>query len=343
MKKARKRSGKPTLVDVAAAANVSAITVSRALRNPDAVSSVLRERIHHSIDKIGYVPNTAAQALASARTNVIGIVIPSITNSVFADVLRGIYDAIEGTPFQVQFGNTNYSPIKEEELLRLFLGQRPAGLLVTGFPPSPEAQHLLRTNSCPIVQIMEYGDDPVDMLVGFSHEAAAAEGTRHLIAKGYKKIGFLAAQMDIRTQQRIVGYEREMREAGLFNAQLICTTPRPSRVSLGAELCAELFSRVPDADAIQTNNDDTALGVLFELQRRRISIPDQFGLCGFNDLNLASISHPTMTSIKTYRYEMGKLAVEMLIDTLTGAPPADKIVDIGYSLVERESTRRKPA
>lgn len=340
MKKARKRSGKPTLVDVAIAANVSAITVSRALRNPEAVSATLRERIQQSIDKIGYVPNTAAQALASARTNVIGIVIPSITNSVFADVLRGIYDAIEGTPFQVQFGNTNYSPIKEEELLRLFLGQRPAALLITGYPQSPEAQQLLRANGCPVVQIMEYDENPIDMLVGFSHESAAAEGTRHLIEKGYRHIGFLAAQMDARTQQRIVGYERAMRDADLYDPKLVVTTPKPSRVSLGTSLCAELFSRAPSADAVQTNNDDIALGALFELQRRRISIPDQFGLCGFNDLNFGSVSHPGLTSIRTYRYEMGYKAIEMAIAALTGNRPAEPVVDIGFSLVERGSTQR---
>ncbi len=339
-KKSRKRSGKPTLVDVAEAANVSAITVSRALRNPEAVSPTLRERIQKSIDSIGYVPNTAAQALASARTNVIGIIIPSLTNSVFADVIRGVYDAIEGTPFQVQFGNTNYSPIKEEELLKLFLGQRPAGLLVTGAAQSPEALQLLRANGCPVVQIMEKIDDPIDMLVGFSHEDAAAEGTRHLISKGYKKIGFLAAQMDVRTQQRIVGYERAMREAGLYDPRLIVTTTKPSRVSLGTPLCAELFSRVPDVDAVQTNNDDIALGALFELQRRRVSIPDEMGICGFNDLNYCQVSHPGLTSIRTYRYEMGKRAVEMVIAAISGNRPEQPVVDTGFLLVERESTQR---
>lgn len=340
MKKARKRSGKPTLVDVAAAANVSAITVSRALRNPDAVSAVLRERIEQSIDKIGYVPNTAAQALASAGTNVIGIIIPSMTNSVFADVIRGVYDAIEDTQFQVQFGNTNYSPLKEEELLKLFLGQRPAGLLVTGAHKSLDALKLLRANGCPVVQIMETTDDPIDMLVGFSHEDAAAEGTRHLIGKGYRKIGFLAAQMDTRTQQRVVGYERAMREAGLYDPKLVVTTTKPSRVSFGTPLCAELFSRVPDVDAVQTNNDDIALGALFELQRRRVTIPDEVGICGFNDLNFCQVSHPALTSIRTYRYEMGKKAVEMLISTISGKRPAEPVVDTGFLLVERESTQR---
>ena len=121
-----------TLKDVAAAANVSVITASRALRTPEIVSDKVRERIHAAVDALGYAPNQAARALASATTSTIGVLIPSVTNLVFSDVMRGIYDAVEGTPYQVQLGNTRYTNRKEEELLKVFAAQRPVGLIVSG-------------------------------------------------------------------------------------------------------------------------------------------------------------------------------------------------------------------
>jgi LacI family gluconate utilization system Gnt-I transcriptional repressor len=340
LSKTGRKSGKPTLADVARVADVSAITASRALRNPASVSPVLRERIDRAVAKIGYVPNTAARALASARTNVIGVIIPSVTNSVFTDVLRGIYDTIEGTPFQAQLGTTNYSSIKEEELLRLFIGQRPAALLVTGFDQSKEAHRLLKANECPVVQIMDLPPDPADMAVGFDHSEAAEVATRALTARSYRRIGFLAAQMDVRTRQRLEGYSRAMQEAGLFDERMIVTTHKTSNVLLGGQLLSEFIARFPDADAIQANNDDIALGALFECQRRRIRIPEDFGISGFNDFDIASTVHPTLTSVKTYRYEMGRKAMEMLIATVSGEPPAERSVNLGFELIERESTAR---
>jgi LacI family gluconate utilization system Gnt-I transcriptional repressor len=336
-----RRSGKPTLADVAKAANVSAITVSRALRTPDAVSEALRERVTRAVREIGYVPNTSAQALASARTNVIGVVIPSVTNSVFADVLRGVYDGVAGTRFQVQLGNSNYSNLQEEELFRLFLGQRPAAMMVTGLGQSPEARRQLKALSCPIVQIMELGPDPVDMMVGFSHTDACAQATRHLIEQRYRRIGFLGALMDPRTRLRLQGYERAMRDAGLYDERLIVTTPKPSSIMQGCELLSELLARAPDADAVQTNNDDIGLGALFECQRRRIRVPKDFGISGFNDFDVATSTFPSMTSVRTYRYEMGKIAIEMLIAAVDGDGPEERSVDLGFELVARESTDRR--
>lgn len=136
MRKAR-RSGRVTLAEVAREADVSAITVSRALRGPEQVSEATMARIEAAVRKLGYVPDMAARALASRHTNVIGVLIPSVTNNVFSDVLRGIYDAIDGTRYHLQLGNTRYSVLEEENLLRIFLSQRPAGLIVSGIDQSP--------------------------------------------------------------------------------------------------------------------------------------------------------------------------------------------------------------
>ena len=339
MKKS-KQFGKIRLSDVAAVAGVSAVTVSRALRDRSLVSVNTLGRIEQAVAELGYVPNFAAQALASKSTTVIGALIPSVTNNVFSDVLHGMYEAVTGTRYQLQLGNTRYSPIEEEKLLRTFLSQRPAGLVVTGIDQSQAARQLLEAAGCPIVQIMETGGDPVDMMVGFSHRDAARAAVEHLIAAGYRRIAFLGARMDPRTQRRMQGYRDAMTAAGLFDDDLAVTTPVASSVSLGADLFGDLIARRPDADAVFCNNDDVALGALFEAQRHHIVVPDQLGICGFNDFEIMSAATPRLTSVLTNRGEMGRRAVDMLIQAIEGRGPDEKFVDIGYTVMVRESSRR---
>ena len=326
------------LTDVADAVGVSAVTVSRVLRKPELVSEAVRLRVTEAVARLGYVPDPAARALASARTDVLGILIPSVTNNVFSSVLRGIYERVEGLPFSIQLGNTRYSVMEEERLLGVFSRQRPAGLIVTGIDQSARSTTLLEQVDCPIVQIMELGDAPIDMMVGFSHRDAGRAATRHLVERGHRRIGFLGARMDPRSQRRLEGYTEALKEAGLYDERLIVTTPRASTVTLGCELLGALLSRTPDADAVFCNNDDLAVGVLFECQRRRISVPDDFGICGFNDLEMTAVAFPPLTSVRTHREAMGRKAIEMLIARIAGEPIATPIVDLGYEVVERQST-----
>ena len=157
MGRKRTKPGKIRLTEVAELAGVSPITASRFFRNPEALSLGKRVRVESAAKELGYVPNLAARALASQRTEVIGVLIPSLTNNVFSDVLRGIYDAVDGSRYSVQLANTRYSILQEERLLRLFLAQKPAGLIVTGIDQTPESRSIMESVDCPIVQIMEIG------------------------------------------------------------------------------------------------------------------------------------------------------------------------------------------
>jgi|TARA_A100001391_G_scaffold111858_1_gene75123 LacI family gluconate utilization system Gnt-I transcriptional repressor len=330
-----------TLKDVAAAADVSVITASRALRTPDIVSGKVRERVQEAVDALGYAPNQAARALASATTSTIGVLIPSVTNLVFSDVMRGIYDAVEGTPYQVQLGNTRYTNRKEEELLRVFAAQRPAGLIVSGIDQSQTARALLESFGCPVVQIMDIGPDPIDMMIGFDHREGGRAAVRHLIANGYRRIGFIGARMDPRAQRRLDGYSEVLHAEGLYDERLILTSPQASSVVRGSEMFADFLGLVPDADAVFCNNDDMALGALFECQRRHIRVPTQFGIMGYNDLDYTAVSNPTVSSIRTLRYDMGYRAIEMIIAASKGERPDPAVVDVGYELKARQSTDRR--
>jgi len=331
---------KKTIADVAREAGVSAMTVSRALRDPDKVSAKTLVKIKAVVDRLGYVPDPAASALAAGKTNVIGVIVPSVTNNVFSDVMRGIYESSEGSKWQIQLGNSRYSPLEEEGLVRTFLSQKPAGLILSGIDQSEDTSKLLMGADCRIVQIMECGPDPFDMMVGFSHVDASAAATRHLLQAGYQRPGYIAARLDPRSQRRLSGFKAEAEKAGVFDPARIVTTPRASTVTLGCELVADLLSRAPETDAIMCNNDDLALGALFECQRRGLRIPQDMGLCGFNDLEMMAAANPPVTSVRTFRLDMGRDAFRMLTGALAGIEPEAPVVDLGYEMIARQSTAR---
>jgi LacI family gluconate utilization system Gnt-I transcriptional repressor len=336
--RARRGGGRPTIADVARLAGVSAITVSRALREPDRVSAELRRQIGAAVAELGYVPDPNARALASARADVIGVLVPSLTNNVFAEVVRGIYDGLADRRFQIQMGNTHYSGLEEERLLQVFLGQRPSALIVAGRDQTPAARNLLAGAGCPVVQIMDIDDEPLDMMIGFSHVEGGRIATEHMIARGYRRIGFVGARMDPRSQRRLAGYRAGMEAAGLYDPRLVTTTPIPSSVSMGGELLRDALARVPTLDAVFCNNDDLALGVLFECQRAAIDVPRRIGICGFNDLEMMRVAFPPLTSIRTHRYDIGRRAVGMVLARLAGEDAGPALVDVGFDLKVREST-----
>jgi LacI family gluconate utilization system Gnt-I transcriptional repressor len=338
MARQRTTSGKIRLTEVAKLAGVSPITASRFFRNPAALSISKRERVESAAKELGYVPDLAARALASQRTEVIGVLIPSLTNNVFSDVLRGIYDASQGSRYSIQFVNTRYSILQEEKLLRLFQAQRPAGLVVTGINQTSQSRSVMEAMNCPIVQIMEIGPDPVDMMVGFSHNKAAFAAVSHLIEQNYRRIGFLGARMDPRVQRRLEGYRDAMKAASLFDPALILTTPVPTSVTMGGTLFADLLARMPDIDAVFCVNDDIALGVLFECQRRQIQVPEDMAIVGFNDLEFMASAVPSLTSVRTNRYEMGRNAITMVMEAIEGDRPATPVVDLGFELMIRGSS-----
>lgn len=337
----RRGSGRPTIADVAALAQVATTSVSRALRNPELVSEKMRARITDAVEQLGYAPDPNARALASSRADVIGVLVPSFTNSVFTDVIVGLYDELGDSHLQIQLANSHYSILEEERLLKMFNNQRPTAMIVAGIDQSETSRRLLEEAKCPIVQIMEMAADPVDMLVGFSHFDGGKTATEHLIAAGYQNIAFIGARMDPRSQRRMAGYRYAMEAANIFKPELLTTTPQNSSIPLGSQLLGDALLKMPTLDAVFCNNDDLALGVLFESQRRGISVPHQLGICGFNDLDMMQVAYPSVTSVRTPRYEIGRTAIRLVQDHLSGLQSEARSVDLSFELIERESTRRR--
>lgn len=330
-------SGRVTLAAVAARAGVATMTASRAISQPELVSPMLRSRVELAVEELGYVPNRAARALASSRSNVIVVLVPSLSNAVFTAVLQGIQDALDPYGYQILIGNTRYSDAEEEKLLNVYMQSNPDGILLSGMSHSKGVQKMLDTSRTPVVSMMDLSADPAQLSVGFSQVQAGYTMARYLIDKGYKRIGFMGAQLDERTIKRAEGYRKAVEEAGLADPRLELMVPDPSTIALGAELVGRMLAVTPDLDAIFCCNDDLAHGAIYQCQRRGISVPEQLAICGFNDLPASAWMNPSVTTIGTPRYRVGFEAASLLRGVIRGEQPPAQQIDLGFTLMARES------
>ncbi|HAT31628.1 MAG TPA: transcriptional regulator [Janthinobacterium sp.] len=330
-------SGRVTLAEVAAHAGVATMTASRAISQPDMVSPALRARVEQAVAELGYVPNRAARALASAQSNVIVVLVPSLSNAVFTAVLAGIQDALDADNYQILIGNTRYSDAEEEKLLSIYLQSNPDGILLSGLSHSKRVRQMLAASHVPIVSMMDLASEPEQLSVGFSQQRAGYTMTRYLIDKGHTRIGFIGAQLDERVLKRAEGYRKAMDEAGLSDPRLEIMVGDPSTIALGAELLGRILASAPDCDAIFCCNDDLAHGAIYQCQRRGIAVPEQLAICGFNDLPASAWMNPSVTTIGTPRYRIGFEAATLLRTVIRGETPAATRIDLGFTLMARES------
>jgi LacI family gluconate utilization system Gnt-I transcriptional repressor len=330
-------SGRVTIVDVARLARVSPMTVSRALKTPALVQLEARERIAAAIKQLGYVPNQAASTLASARSQVIGVIVPSLSNSVFVDTLTGIRDSLNQHGYKFLIGESSYSPDKESQLISTYLAHAPDGFLLSGIEQQETLCDQLAAHNVPAVRMFDLNPDGGEVAVGFSHEEAGYRIARHLIERGYRQPGFLGAQLDPRMMKRRHGFRKALSEAGI-TVDIEVLTPAPSTVELGTRMLGQILEQTPACDAVFCCNDDLALGVLFECQRRGLSVPGQMAIAGFNDLPWSAYANPGITTIVTPRYDIGFTAAQLLIKILRHEAVEKTSVDLGFKLAIRNST-----
>lgn len=332
------RAGRVTMQDVARRVGVSAITVSRALRTPDKVAEALRLRIARVCQELGYVPNHAASALASARSQTIVVLIPSLSNVVFVDIITGIKDVLDRHGYHMLIGVTGYSPDEEEALLRKYLQHSPDGLILTGIDHNPGVWSLLRAQQIPTVHTIETLPAGEDMSVGFSQFDSGYAAVRHLLERGHRRVGIVGAQLDPRSLRRCEGARQALRDAGCHDPALEIMTPEKSSISLGASLLQDLRARHPDCDAVFFCNDDLAQGAVFQCGRQGVSVPGQMAIIGFHDLAGTAWTTPPLSTIATPRYEIGAAAAGLLMRHLAGDAVAERHVDLGFTLVQRETS-----
>ncbi|MBU6490052.1 MAG: LacI family DNA-binding transcriptional regulator, partial [Burkholderiales bacterium] len=229
-------TGRPTLEQVARQAGVSTITASRALRGLSSVGAEYVEKVREAARELNYVTNAAARALARAQSETVAVLVPSLTNNVFTDVVEAIHEVLRPHGIEILIGNSHYLRGEEEDLIRRYLASPPMGMIVTGFDRTEAARRLIAASGVPCVHIMEFAKAQNVYCVGFSQQDAGDAVARHLIARGCRRNAFIAAQLDPRMLQRGEGFRRALQSAGIHEPELEILTPAPSSIGLGCEL-----------------------------------------------------------------------------------------------------------
>ena len=204
----------PTLSAVARLAGVSAITVSRVVRLPNLVAPETRSRVEAAMRELGYVPNQVAGALASARTGSVGVLVPTIANSIFADTVQGLSDELEPLGYAVILAQSRYDDAREDHMLRALLSRRPEALIMVGSPATEDGARLLRRAGIPIVETWDLPAAPIDAVAGFDNYAAGAAVAQHLVAQGRQSLAFIGGD-DPRATRRWHGFNDTAQNAGV--------------------------------------------------------------------------------------------------------------------------------
>jgi LacI family gluconate utilization system Gnt-I transcriptional repressor len=331
-----------TLRDVSEASGVSEMTVSRVLRNRGDVSDATRERVLEAARALGYVPNKIAGALASQRVNLVGVIIPSLSNMVFPEVMTGISDTLEDTGLQPVVGVTNYSPEREEAVIYEMLSWRPSGMILAGLEHTDAARAMLAQAGIPIVEIMDIDGDPVDSAVGISHRRAGRQMAEAIVAAGYRRIAFLGTMMphDHRARKRLEGFEEALAKSGLTLADREFYSGG-SALLKGREMTEAVLNRTPDIDFFYYSNDMIGAGGLLYCLSKGLDVPGKIGLAGFNGVELLDGLPAKLATMDACRLEIGRRAAEIIAGKRPEGIVGGEVIEL-FPVLQPGDTIRKP-
>lgn len=333
------KTKKITLSDVAKLAEVSTMTVSKVIRQTGSISPPTRNRVNEAIAELGYLPNLIAGSLSSQTNLMVAVIIPSLGNNVFGEVLGGINTVLTGAGMHTFIGASDFHTDIEEELIRTMLPWQPSGLILTGgIAHSASTDRLLAAKPCPIVQIWDNDVPEFDFNVGFSHMEAGRVMARHFIKKGFRKIGYVGSQhtKDVCAARRYDGFCSQLLEHGMaVTAEIVEDGDREP--SFGLQGTRDLLARAGDLDAIYYLNDSLAIGGLTHLHRAGKSVPKQIAVAGFNGSSKGQLISTELTTIDTPRWKIGDMAARCLLDCIEGKEVPQKI-DIDVELVLGNTT-----
>jgi LacI family transcriptional regulator, gluconate utilization system Gnt-I transcriptional repressor len=335
-KRSRRSSGAITLRDVAMLAGVAPITASRAINTPNQVSPDVLRKVQDAVQRTGYVPNRMAGGLASARSRLIAAVVPSTVVSVFMETIESLNGSLFDAGYQLMLGQSGYSAEREELLLEAIIGRRPDGIFLTGILPPGKARTRLLASGIPVVETWDLTPTPIDMLIGFSHSDIGREVAQFLMQKGYRQFAIVRAE-DERADRRTLAFQDALVHRGLATALEVNVGASRSLKS-GREAMARILKERPQVEAVFCSSDLLALGVMTEARARQISVPNDVAVMGFGDVPFVADMVPAVTTVRINGGLIGTQAAGFLIDRAEGRPVEQRIVDVGFSIVEREST-----
>ncbi|NBI43854.1 gluconate operon transcriptional repressor GntR [[Haemophilus] felis] len=326
---------RPTLQDIATHLGITKMTVSRYLRNPDSVAKETQQRIAQAIELFGYIPNKAPNILSNAKSRAIGVLVPSLTNQVFADVIKGIEQITDPAGYQTMLAHYGYSLQKEEQRIESLLSYHIDGLILSENHHSERTLKMLQVANIPVIEMMDSSQLGTQQAVGFDNISAAQAMVETMITRGKQHIVYFCARMDKRTKLKMQGYEQAMQKHGFTSHSLV--TEEPSSFTLGSQQLRQALDQFPELDGIFCTNDDLAIGALFECQRLGIKVPEQIAIAGFHGHDVGQSLTPQLATVITPRLQIGRVAAQELLQRISGVPQQSSIIDLGYQIHLGES------
>lgn len=335
------KAQKATMADVARAAGVSPMTVSRAFKADSSVSEATRRAILQAAEDLGYVFDSTASSLRSQKTDFVAVTIPSINNANFAETVRGLSEGLKPRGLQILLGTTDYDTAEEERLIEQLLRRRPEAIVVTGGKHTPRARRLLESAGIPVIETWDLPAEPIGHVVGFSNAEAVKGMVDHFVARGLTRIAFIGgdADRDTRGTDRRAGFIAAMQAHGLDASRLIAAGAPPISMREGAAAMGRLLDTLADTEAVICVSDLSAFGALTECQRRGVPVPGRVSIGGFGDYEIAGVAVPSITTIDPFSREIGQRTAALILDVLDGRQGEAARVVLRPDLLIRQSSR----
>lgn len=328
-----------TMREVARQAGVSIKTVSRVVNEQGEISEDTRQRVLAAISELGYQPNRIAQAMVTQRTRTIGFIIPDITNPFFSEVARGVQDLARDRNYNVFFCNTDDNPIEELHMLRSLATQSVDGLIT--FPSiSDEELKNFADNYPSIVSINRFFEHPGVSLIMADNYRGAKLAVDHLVEQGHTAIAMLSGQFPSPDKiRRVKGFKDALTAHGLpvIDEWIVSGFPI---LTTGYEATLQLLTQYPQISAIFAYNDLLAVGAIRACKELGRRIPDDCAIVGFDDIQLAALVTPTLSSVRVDKYALGQQAVARLLEMINDSNRAFPPLEIEVELIIRESSVR---
>jgi LacI family gluconate utilization system Gnt-I transcriptional repressor len=319
----------PTLSAVARLAGVSSITVSRVVRLPELVAPETRTRVEAAMRELGYVPNQIAGALAGARTKSVGVLVPTIANSIFADTVQGLTDELEPLGYAVILAQSRYDAAREDRMLSALLSRRPEAIIMVGSPATEDGARLLRRAGIPVAETWELPSAPIDAVAGFDNYAAGVAVAQHLLSQGRKRFAFIGGD-DPRATRRWNGFSDTLRKAGVTDSRrLVLDRNASGSVAALAEL--------PGVDAVFAANDAHAIGFMSGLRKAGLlrngpASAQPVAVIGLGDLEMGRLIAPSLSTIRVHGDAIGRTAARLMLSR-----EGPRCINLGFELVLRDS------
>ena len=331
------KTERPTLEDVAQAAQVSTATISRSINEPDKVAESTRDRIQSVIRELGYTPNVGGRILASNRSNTVGAIIPTMANAMFANALQAFQEELAKAGVTMLIASSGYNSDEELQQIKSLMAHGADGLLLIGDQRPQESIDFLAMRNIPYVISWCHKTDPDRVFAGFDNAGAASAMTRHVLDLGHRRIAMIAGTTkdNDRAKNRIQGVRRAVKSYGK-DAQLLKIIEADYSMENGGDAFEQLMALSAPPTAIVCGNDVLAAGAVVRAQQRGVKVPDDVSVTGFDDINLATAVYPALTTVRVPHIEMGRSAATLLLELLSGnEKPAS--VKFETEIISRES------